>query len=66
MTVIIHYKLDEQDHILEAQVFATDADGMREYMVTEETLDELRPEYAAAIREHVAETGELMGEVEVG
>ncbi len=66
MTVTIHFKIDEQEHILMAQVFATDADGMREYMVTEETLDELRPEYAAAIREHVAETGELMGEVEVG
>ena len=66
MTVIIHYQIDEQEHILEAQVFATDADGMREYMVTEETLDELRPEWAAKIRKQVAETGELLGDVEVG
>jgi hypothetical protein len=66
MTVIIHYHIDEQEHILLAQVFATDADGMREYMVKEDTLDELRPEYAAAIRQQVSETGELTGEVEVG
>ncbi len=66
MTVIIHYQIDEQEHILMAQVFETDADGTREYMVTEDTLDELRPEWAAAIRQKVAETGELTGEVEVG
>jgi hypothetical protein len=66
MTVIIRYKIDEQEHILMAQVFATDADGMREYMVTEDTLDELRSEWAAAIRKQVSETGQLTGEVEVG
>jgi len=66
MTVIIHFHVDEQEHILEAQVFETDADGTREYMVTEDTLDELRPEWAAAIRKKVSETSELTGEVEVG
>jgi hypothetical protein len=66
MTVIISYKLDEQEHILMAQVFETDADGTLEYMVTEDTLDELRPEWAVAIRKKVAETGELAGEVEIG
>ena len=66
MTVIIRYKIDEQEHILMAQVFETDADGTREYLLTEDTLDELRPEWAAAIRKKVAETGELMGDVEVG
>ncbi len=66
MTVTIRYKIDEQDHILMAQVFETDADGTREYMVTEDTLDELRPEWAAAVRQKVAETGELVGDVEVG
>ncbi len=66
MTVIISFKLDEQEHILMAQVFETDADGTLEYMVTEDTLDELRPEWAAAIRQKVAETDELTGEVEVG
>ncbi len=66
MTVIIRYKIDEQEHILMAQVFETDADGTREYLVTEDTVDELRPEWAAAIRQKVAETDELTGEVEVG
>jgi hypothetical protein len=66
MTVIIRYKIDEQEHILMAQVFETDADGTREYLLTEDTLDELRPEWAAAIRKEVAETDELAGEVEVG
>ena len=64
MTVIIHYQIEEQEHIL-IQVFETDADGTREYLVTEDTLDELPPEYAAAIRKQVAETGELTGDVEV-
>ena len=66
MTVTIHFKIDEQEHILMAQVFETDADGTLEYKVTEDTLDELRPEWAAAIRQKVAETGEMMGDVEVG
>ncbi len=66
MTVTIHFKVDEQDHLLMAEVFETDADGTREYLVTEDTVDELRPEWAAAIRKKVAETGELMGDVEVG
>ncbi len=66
MTVSIRFQIDEQEHILMAQVFATDADGMREYMVTEDTLDELRSEWAAAIRKQVSETGQLTGEVEVG
>ena len=66
MTVIIHYHIDEQEHILMAQVFETDADGTREYLVTEDTVDELRPEWAAAIRKQVSETDELAGEVEVG
>ncbi len=65
MTVSIHYQIDEQEHIL-IQVFETDADGTREYLVTEDTLGELRPEWAAAIREEVSETGELTGEAEVG
>ena len=64
--VTISFHVDEQEHILEAQVFETDADGTREYMVTEDTLDDLRPEWAAAVRQKVAETGELMGDVEVG
>ncbi len=66
MTVISSYKLDEQEHILMAQVFETDADGTLEYMVTEDTLDELRPEWAVAIRKKVAETDDLAGEVEIG
>ena len=65
MTVSIHYQIDEQEHIL-IQVFETDADGTREYLVTEDTLGELRPEWAAAIRKKVSETGELTGEAEVG
>ncbi len=66
MTVIVSFHVDEQEHILMAQVFETDADGTREYLVTEDTVDELRPEWAAAIRQKVAETDELTGEVEVG
>ncbi len=66
MTVTIHFRIDEQEHILLAQVFEIETYAPRSYMVTEDTLDELRPEWAAAIRQKVSETGELTGEVEVG
>ncbi len=66
MTVIVSFHVDEQEHILLAQVHLMEADGARSYPVTEDHLDELPPEWAAAIRKKVAETGELMGEVEVG
>ncbi len=65
MTVTIHFKIDEQEHILMAQVFEIETHAPRSYLVTEDTLDELRPEWAAAIRKKVSETGELTGEVEV-
>ncbi len=66
MMVTIHFKIDEQEHILMAQVFEIETYAPRSYLVTEDTLDELRPEWAAAIRKQVSETGELTGEVEVG
>ena len=66
MTVTIAFHIDEHEHILSAQLYEMDADGVREYQLKAATLDELRPECARAIREHIAETGELTGEVEVG
>ena len=66
VTLTIRFRVDEQDNILSARLYEMDADGVLERSLKATTLDELRPECAKAIREYIAETGELVGEVEIG
>ncbi len=66
VTLTIRFRVDEQENILSARLYELDADGLLERPLKAATLDELRPECAKAIREYIAETGELVGEVEIG
>jgi hypothetical protein len=65
--ITITFRIDDEEHILTAQVWEIAADGRpREHPVTADTVEELPPDWAAAIRQYVSETRRLAGEVKVG
>ena len=64
--ITITFRIDDEEHILTAQAWELDADGALEHQITVDTVEELPPDWAAAIREYVSETRRLAGEVEVG
>ncbi len=65
MTRTIRFEIDQDENLLNAQLWEMDADGVRERRVTATTLDELPPEWGRAIRAFLHETSALQGAIEI-